>query len=227
MNPSNTMTLLAAISTLVFALPAVSISSPPKETIDPFSGKACYLCHQSRVSGANIHSALMENRCTPCHKLSNGNHQANHSFSEVKDRTARLCYECHDDQSRQKSVHPPVMDKNCLGCHAPHVSAHRNLLKSPLSRLCFECHDQALLNEEETVKSTDFRDGNRNLHYLHARKNALPCLSCHQPHAGSQEHLLITKTGSGKEQVTLTYKATRTGGSCTTSCHDTIDYLRK
>lgn len=226
MNPLQKMTLLAtAAFTLV--CPAVSTSAPAVATIDPFSDKPCYLCHQSRVTGLNVHSALDGNRCTPCHKLSNGNHQANHNFSEVKDRTARLCYECHEDQSRQKSVHQPILDNNCTRCHAPHRSNHRNLLKSPLPGLCFECHQQALVNEEQTSRSTDFRNGNQNLHYLHVRKNAIACMTCHQPHASSQEYLLTTKSGSDKESLTLTYRRTPTGGNCATSCHGTLDYRRK
>jgi len=196
-------------------------------TIDLFSGKPCYRCHLSKVSGPGLHSALEENRCTPCHKFSNGNHQANRRFSEVKDRTARLCYECHDDQSHQKSVHPPIIAHECLGCHAPHASPHGNLLKVTLGRLCFECHARTLVNEETTVQATGFRDGNSNLHYLHARKSELPCLTCHQAHASSQEYLLRTTGSSGKNLVTLTYQATATGGSCTSSCHDAAEYVRK
>ena len=196
-------------------------------TVDLFSGKPCYRCHLSKVNGPGLHSALEGNRCTPCHKFSNGNHQADRRFSEVKDRTARLCYECHDDQSRKKSVHPPIIAHECLGCHAPHASPHGSLLRTPLQRLCFTCHDRALMNEENTVQATGFRNGNDNLHYLHARENGLPCLTCHHAHASSQAYLLRTNGAIGKNPVSLIYQATASGGKCTSSCHDSADYVRK
>lgn len=228
MKPSISNIILALTVTLLpVAMHTPCVIAAAEGTIDPYSGKPCYRCHPGKVNGPGVHGALKGNLCTPCHKLSNGNHRADHRLSEAKDRTARLCYECHDDQSRQRSVHPPIIDNDCLGCHVPHASTNGNLLKTPLPRLCFACHDRALLNEEKTGQATGFRDNNRNLHYLHARKSAIPCLACHQVHASSQDHLIGTKGVNGKNLVTLAYQATSTGGNCTSSCHGAADYARK
>jgi len=219
--------MFAFIGALLLVAGHINEAFAAEGTIDLFNGKPCTLCHPSKVSGPGLHGALEGNRCTPCHKISNGNHQIDHRYSEVKDRTSRLCYECHNDQYREKSVHPPILDNDCLGCHTPHSSAHGNLLKAPLGHLCFQCHKRALVDDEKTVVATGFRDGNINLHYLHARKHALACLACHHAHSGSQDHLIRAVGGSGSSKVTLTYQAAPTGGSCTTSCHDGAGYVRK
>lgn len=220
-------TIFAVAATIILGAGTSASAAPVVGTIDPYSGKPCVLCHPGKLAGPGLHGALDGNRCVPCHKLSNGNHTINHSFSEPKDRTARLCYECHPDQSRQLSVHAPVMENSCLVCHAPHSSPHSRLLKNPWPILCFSCHDKGLERDEQTDKSTAFRDNRRNLHYLHLRKAGISCLTCHQPHASSQERLLRTAWKSGKDQEKLTFRSTLTGGSCNTSCHDELSYSRK
>ena len=228
MKPSIFEIILAVMVTLLLVTTQTTrVFASAEETIDTFSGKPCYRCHLSKVSGPVTHGALNGNRCTPCHKLSNGNHQIDHRFTEAKDRTARLCYECHDDQSRQKSVHPPIIDNDCFGCHALHTSRYDKLLKVPLARLCFKCHDRALVSEQQTLLTTGYRNGSRNLHYVHVRKSAIPCLACHHAHASSQDHLIRAAGRSDTSQVTLIYRATSTGGNCTSSCHGPADYARK
>lgn len=216
------------LAVILFLCSSVALGAVSAQdgTIDPFSGKPCYKCHRSRTVGVSVHGALDGNKCTPCHKLSNGNHQANHFFSEVRDKTAALCYECHDDSSREKSVHGPIIEKNCLSCHSPHTSGHSSLLKKPLYRLCFDCHEQSLFSGEAENMTGKFRNGKVNLHFTHFSKNGIGCLSCHQPHASSLQRLIVKESGKGKERVTINYRQTENGGSCSTSCHDQLEYRR-
>ena len=213
-----TMALLAAANCL---------AAESAGTIDPVSGKPCYRCHRSKVTGTYVHDALEGHECTPCHNPTGGDHQQNPSLYAVKDKSAKLCYQCHDSFADQKSVHPAIDEVECIGCHAPHNSSLKNLLRYKVPTLCFRCHDRALVEQKETGKATGFRDGVQNLHYAHAGENAIPCLTCHNQHASSQLHLIRPKGTNGKEAVTITYTASDKGGTCTTSCHDTLSYERK
>lgn len=229
---------LAGLSVAILVLAAggcATVSTPAapaKGTIDPASGKACYECHRSKITGANVHQALAANECTPCHQVQPGDHQRDNTLFAVKDKGAKLCWECHDSLSDAKSVHPAIEAYGCIGCHAPHNSSLQHLLKDKVPDLCFGCHDKKMVQEKETSKGTDFRDGQQSLHFLHAGKaNAIPCLTCHDVHASSQLHLIRpkgSKVREGvKEEVTITYTASDKGGNCTASCHDELGYERK
>ncbi len=199
-----------------------------KGTVDAKSGKLCAKCHRSKVTAPFVHGGLADKECSPCHTVTGGNHQLDHSIYGVKDKSSKICYECHENQSNQKSVHPPIMDNDCLACHAPHVSNFKYQLGMPANQLCFECHEKSLVTEKETTKN-GFRDGTNNLHYVHAGEKgaAIPCLSCHDAHASSQLHLIRPKGTNGKDEVTITYTTTPKGGNCTVSCHDALGYERK
>ncbi len=212
---------------LAFLLAGANCLAAESGTVDPINGKPCYKCHRSKVSGPNIHPALADNQCEPCHATTGGDHKMKLGLYNVKDRSAKLCWECHDSLVGQKSVHPIITEEGCLGCHAPHSSTLGKLLKATPPVLCFRCHEQSLVDEKETQKATNFRDGTQSLHFVHAGKNGIPCLTCHDQHASSQLHLLRTKGTNGKEAVTITYTATDKGGNCTVSCHDPLGYERK
>ena len=220
--------LLMTLSGIFLLLGSNCLAAESQGTTDPVSGKPCYKCHRSKVNAPKIHEALAGNECVPCHGTTGGDHQKNHQFYAVKDKSAQLCWQCHDSVADQKSVHPIITEEGCLGCHAPHNSSLRKLLRAEPPALCFRCHDRALLEQQQTVKATGFRVGTQNLHSLHAgEKNSIPCLACHDMHASSQLHLIRTKGTNDKEAVTITYTATGKGGNCTASCHDSLGYERK
>jgi predicted CXXCH cytochrome family protein len=180
------MKLLTALTTFTLCFAMTQSAGLPTATaaatIDAFSGRPCADCHRSKLTAAFVHSALDGDTCTPCHKLSNGNHQSDHRFAEVKERS---------------------------------------------SRLCLECHGQALVQEKETRDVTGFRNGARNLHYLHSTMNVIPCLSCHDAHGSAQKFLIRPQTAGRKTGVTVKHAVTASGGSCTTSCHPPYDYARQ
>lgn len=221
------MEMLTVSAVVLLFAGTVCLAVESRGTVDPVSGKPCYQCHRSKVSGPKIHDALAGNECACCHATTAGDHQRNHVLYGVRDKSAKLCWECHDSVASQKSVHPIITDEGCLGCHAPHSSPLRKLLRAEVPVLCFQCHERSLLKEQKTQQATGFRDGAENLHFVHAAKNAIACLVCHDVHASAQLHLIRAKGNNGKEAVTITYTATEKGGNCTTSCHDPQGYQRK
>ena len=223
---------VVALSVAVLALVAGGCATVPapaqtKATIDPASGKACYQCHRSKITGTKLHEALAAMECAPCHQPVAGDHQNNRNLFAVKDKSAKLCWQCHDSPANAKSVHPVIEADGCIACHLPHTSAYEHLLKREVKGLCFQCHDKQMVQQKETAKGTDFRDGQQNLHFLHANKNGIPCLTCHDVHASPQLHLVRPKGTNAKEAVTIAYTGSDKGGSCTTSCHDQLGYERK
>ncbi|UFS71951.1 cytochrome c3 family protein [Geomonas sp. RF6] len=217
--------VVLAVAALCSAFFVTSGTAAEKGTVDPKSGKACYECHRSKVTGAYVHSALADKECTPCHEVSAGSHQKDHKLFGVKDKSAALCYQCHDSNSKAKSVHPVIEAESCLVCHAKHNSPQQYLLKVEAD--CFNCHEKALVEQKQTTKGTAFRDGQDNLHFVHAGTNKISCLACHNVHASAQLHLITPKGKKGAETVTTTYTTTDKGGNCTTSCHDAMGYERK
>lgn len=220
-------TLFASALVLLFT-GVHCLAAEPQGTIDPVSGKPCVKCHRSKVSAPKIHDALAGNECAPCHNTTGGgDHRKNHALYAPKDKSAKLCWECHDSVASQKSVHPIITDEGCLSCHSPHSSSLGKLLRAEVPALCFQCHERGLLTDQKTKKTTNFRDGEQNLHFVHAGKNAIACFACHDVHASSQLHLIRPKGSNGKDAVTITYTASEKGGNCTASCHDALGYERK
>ncbi len=223
------MSLFGRVTSVFLVALAVAVNCQAESggTLDKVTGKPCASCHKSKVSGAFIHDALAEKECTPCHKATGGDHQNDATIYAVKDKSAKLCSECHESQAGKTSVHPAIEAVECIGCHLPHSASNKNLLKTLAPDLCFTCHNRSLVDQKETSTVTGFREGTQNLHNVHAGKNAIPCLACHDQHASSQPHLLRPKGMNGKDAVTLTYTAAPKGGNCTVSCHDALGYERK
>jgi hypothetical protein len=82
--------------------------------------------------------------------------------------------------------------------------------------------------DQRTTVLTNFRNGDRNLHYLHVnRKKGRTCISCHEVHAGSQEMQIRTLTPFGAWEIPIKYAKTPTGGKCLESCHVLKEYDRE
>lgn len=208
--------------------------------------KLCLDCHDE-VSGAHVHSPVAEGECATCHRP--------HNSPEKKllaKAAPALCYECHDDFSTKKSVHAPVADGECMECHAGHKSDREALLTKSYDReryvdfsegayaLCFECHE-AKSFADLADDSTGFRDGSRNLHYLHsvgrleagkyklekARKR-MSCNGCHLVHGADQEKLVRGSLERGAMTLyTIQFTKTEGGGTCIVGCHKPQEYRQK
>ena len=201
----------------------------------------CMSCHQEKLSLAgNVHKPIVEKGCLECHR--------GHDSDDPKllrQLRADLCVSCHADKYKEftagRSVHKPVAEKNCLGCHTPHASTHGKLLAKAFSpdlyapftdasyELCFSCHNKELASEPATTVQTNFRNGDRNLHFVHVNKQSKgrSCRICHQPHGSTLARLIRPKVPFGDWSVTISYLPTETGGYCGAGCHPAKRYDRK
>lgn len=188
-------------------------------------------------------------RCSDCHRP----HASNFDKLLV-DARAQMCFTCHDRRLELPSgrtiasvrqeidtarfVHEPVSRGDCGTCHLAHFSSHPTLLKgsypadfyaefSPATyALCFSCHDRRLATEERTNR-TQFRDGDRNLHFLHVnRKKGRTCGVCHTAHASRQPAQVRESVSFGPSgwELPIRFQRNASGGTCSTGCHQEYSY---
>jgi predicted CXXCH cytochrome family protein len=213
----------------------------------------CFLCHDDIKKEidptGHVHAAVNEKKfCMNCHSP--------HSSDEKKllsGNKKELCLGCHSKDKdangkkqtnfRQllataKVVHPALIG-GCNACHKPHASPENFLLISayPAGQyaagekdnyaVCWECHDSDLLDLEKTATSTNFRDGERNLHYLHIKgPKGRSCSVCHNMHATKNARLIVEKVPFGEWNMPMNYVAADSGGSCAPGCHGPEKYRR-
>jgi predicted CXXCH cytochrome family protein len=213
----------------------------------------CYKCHtevKTDLDAApNVHEAMnLENSCTACHSP--------HSSDEKKllvSQQKKLCLSCHNKDATSKGekatniksllasakvIHPPV-ENGCVVCHQPHASPNNYLLISSFPKgnyapavrdtfgLCWECHDSDLLELAKTDAATEFRDGDRNLHFIHMNgKKSRSCVICHNVHASANEHLIEDKVKFGDWELPIRFIPVENGGSCFPGCHSEKKYTR-
>lgn len=203
--------------------------------------KLCERCHKEIVTNAktanNPHPPVKDGQCKACHDP--------HSSDAAKvllDVPVILCNNCHSlgDAKKAKSIHSPVEDGSCAACHDVHGGASKKFLKKSfletnyvsyrpqLFELCFECHSSDIAKYEKTLTATEFRSGDRNLHYVHVNKEkGRNCRFCHDPHLSSQEKLIKQAfKGFGIWNIPIQYEKTFTGGGCVVGCHKPYYYDR-
>ncbi|MCK5003497.1 MAG: cytochrome C [Candidatus Aminicenantes bacterium] len=191
-------------------------------------GRKCGNCHDPHGTGmAKLLKTDLMNVCLNCHKkpLENSPHGK---------------YNIADVLKKNKFKHGPVEDGECGSCHNAHGSDHFRLLintypekmytkydkKSYL--LCFECHDDSIARTAKTVALTDFRDDDKNLHFVHVNKEkGRTCRFCHEVHASNSPKQIREKVKFGKWELPIGFKKTSTGGSCAPGCHKPYTYSRK
>ncbi len=95
--------------------------------------------------------------------------------------------------------------------------------------LCFTCHDRDLLRYPDTSFATGFRDGERNLHFLHVNnaQKGRSCALCHELHGGTNDVLIAESVTFGSWQLPLKFVKSDNGGSCAPGCHRPAVYDRK
>ena len=215
----------------------------------------CMDCHDDVAEtvdeAAVSHSPVLQGRsCLSCHDP----HASSNAGVLLKE-PGPLCLSCHDDAQktgertvaaigrtlRERPVqHAPVEQGECAACHAAHGGPHVALLAEGYPKtfyaaygdetyaLCLTCHDAEMLDEEETDEATGFRNGERNLHFLHVHRasKGRTCRACHEAHAGAQPKLIAESVPFGKWSIPIAFTATDTGGSCATGCHQLYRYDR-
>jgi len=94
--------------------------------------------------------------------------------------------------------------------------------------LCFSCHDKAIVQDPETTKLTNFRNGEINLHFKHVNKpeKGRTCRACHETHASNHPKHIRESVPFGTWELPVNYQKTETGGSCAPGCHKLKKYDR-
>lgn len=216
----------------------------------------CFQCHgdmeELLASSAVKHGVIEQGkRCLNCH-----NPHASEHDTLLNASSEEICYTCHDQpiETSKKQLtdikalvegseypHGPVADGDCVACHDPHASPYYRVLKeqypskyySPFSfenyALCFSCHDKTFILNEQTEWLTGFRDGSRNLHFLHVNKpeKGRKCTNCHDVHASKGPKHIRETSIFGTWEMELMFEKTETGGSCDPGCHKRRSYDRK
>ncbi len=230
-------------------------SKQPKLLLDE-SETLCLSCHagiKQAAQSAVKHDALTQGgKCINCHNPHGAN--VEHLLVQLP---MQLCLQCHDkdnvaDHNGKKLTnvkklladnpnhHGPVAGEDCSACHKTHGGDNFRLLTSAYPAafysgydaknyaLCFGCHEEKVFTEPQTEELTQFRDGTRNLHYLHVNKTDLgrTCRACHEVHASGQDHQIRDAVPYGPKgwMLKINFTKTATGGSCTKTCHSTKTY---
>jgi len=217
-------------------------SAHPKLLAEAGAG-VCFACHDeigTKVEKAPVvHAAVKsEKGCASCHSP-HASDNAKLLLSAEKD----TCLGCHKTiiTKNMTTLHGPINDGKCTPCHDPHGGPNAKLLVAefPLDpyapytdteyALCFSCHKRDLVQYPDTSFATGFRDGERNLHFLHVnnKQKGRSCKLCHSLHGSSQPRLIADSVPFGKWNLPLKFVKTETGGSCSPGCHKIQNYDRK
>lgn len=176
--------------------------------------------------------------------------------ANLKKPQLELCLDCHDKPIRAgRSVlvdlesqlaakpnwHEPVREGACSDCHDPHGSVHFRLLRKPFPErfyapfkareygLCFSCHEVAMVTSRRTRSETGFRNGSKNLHFLHVNRNprGRSCRACHEIHAADNPLQVRNSVPFGSWTMPINFTQHETGGSCLPGCHQMREYDRE
>jgi predicted CXXCH cytochrome family protein len=214
----------------------------------------CEQCHADFLKKIDQyklpHKAMTEGKaCENCHDS-----HASAQERLLAKNTTELCLTCHNEQIEVDGdtldnimaqiesatyLHGPLRQNNCVACHQGHGSNFSRILNKAFPAdfyapytdhaydLCFECHDKKLVLAEHST-STGFRNGDRNLHYLHVhREKGRSCRACHHEHASRQPKHIREQVPFGRWIMHTIYESTNTGGGCTTGCHLPYKYDRE
>lgn len=226
----------------------------PPVTADEMRCLSCHLSVCDRIEQAStVHApASSEKGCVKCHDMASAG-----SPRPAREHQQALCLGCHDRTIESKSgrsivniaaqlaenpnLHGPVREGNCSACHNPHAGENAHLLVRGYSdefyasfrldryALCFGCHDQRKIMSESADGLTGFRDGDRNLHWLHVnREKGRTCRVCHEVHASKRPFHIresVPFSGSGW-QLPINFEQSPAGGSCAPGCHAPKSYDR-
>jgi len=203
----------------------------------------CFQCHDDvaekvQKSPVMHAAATSEKGCAACHSP----HAADEEKLLLKPEK-ETCLGCHGEilTPAMTVVHGPIRDGSCTACHEPHGGTQENLLREAFPAtdyvpytatayaLCFKCHKRELLQYPETSFATNFRDGERNLHYLHVNhsQKGRSCALCHSLHGGTNAALVAESVTFGSWKLPLKFVQTESGGSCAPGCHRPAAYDRK
>lgn len=231
-------------------------SAPEQFMLQSKSPTLCLDCHEDKkeqLAQVSVkHGALeIDRSCLNCHDA----HMSNIGKNLIME-PMDLCLSCHDREYKtdnDKKImnikkwlaentdhHGPIKQKDCSGCHDPHGSQNFRILRyfyppsfyKPFKpenyNLCFSCHEKTLVLNPKTTKLTNFRNGEKNLHFTHVNKpvKGRTCRACHETHASNFPKHIREGVPFGGWELPVNYVKTETGGSCTPGCHKIKQYDR-
>jgi len=209
----------------------------------------CIDCHKEATkkvmeqiaSASVVHKPVAEGRCAGCHTP----HASNYNrLLKGGPKDVVLCFNCHKKMEEQTKKalykHGPVQQEMCSTCHEPHAGYVAKNLKYNFDKrfynsfdlevysLCFKCHKETVVLDKRTTSLTNFRNGDRNLHFLHVnREKGRTCVACHEVHMGSQRRHIRKLTPFGTWEIPINFTLTSTGGKCSANCHIPKEYDRE
>lgn len=214
-----------------------------KKLLSDEGKKLCFQCHskigEKIEKSKSVHAPVKtEKACASCHAP-----HASDGEKLLQGTEKDLCLGCHKDiiKKNQAVLHGPIKEGKCAPCHDPHGAPNAKLMVKAFptdlyvpytekeSPLCFSCHNRDLLRFPDTSFATGFRDGDKNLHFVHVNKKdkGRNCKACHNMHASELPKLIPDKVVFGKWDLPLKFIKTETGGSCAPGCHRKFNYDRK
>jgi predicted CXXCH cytochrome family protein len=218
--------------------------------------ETCTRCHEEIGRTASealvTHDAVLTgDECLACHAA-----HASDRPRMLRDGQRDLCLGCHGDAviatdgrtipamdaiAASGGRHGPVEAGDCGACHSVHGGEHQRLLRrinpavlaGPFDArnyaLCFACHDDDLALTDG-AEVTQFRQGLRNLHRVHAQSGGRSrgCADCHAIHASHLPKLIAERVAyEGSEWLMdMGYAPAADGGSCSPGCHEALSYSR-
>jgi predicted CXXCH cytochrome family protein len=205
--------------------------------------KLCFQCHDTIAAkvekAAVVHPPARDGQaCVQCHSP----HASDIGKLLLKPEK-ETCLGCHANvvTSDMTVLHGPIAKGQCTACHDPHGASFPHLLAKEFPgaiyvpyadteyALCFSCHNRDLVQYPDTSYATGFRDGERNLHYVHVHnaQKGRSCVLCHDVHGSASPKLIATSVTFGKWKLPLKFVKTETGGGCTPGCHKAQSYDRE
>lgn len=212
----------------------------------------CFRCHEDvrkmAKESKTPHGAISTQRsCLNCHNV-HGSHEPKLLEAVPID----LCLKCHtkpvgklvgigEHLQKFPDHHGPIREGQCPNCHNPHGSDNFRMLvrnyepefytkKFELTEfsLCFGCHEQERVLQKYTDTVTNFRQGDRNLHYVHVNRDrkGRTCRACHDVHASQHPFHIRDAVPFGIWDLPTNYVPLKSGGQCTPGCHVTREYDR-
>jgi predicted CXXCH cytochrome family protein len=189
---------------------------------------SCMNCHDPHFADQpRLLPMAQYDLCLGCHST-----ELDTETGKIKNMSAFL--------ETNKNGHGPVKSKDCVSCHSPHGSdSWRALMRyyppefytsysDGKYALCFGCHSSAAFTQR-TTKATNFRDGERNLHYLHVNKisKGRSCRACHEEHADNNQPKHVKESiDFGGWKMPIQFIPAPAGGSCAPGCHAEKRYAR-
>lgn len=192
-------------------------------------------------------------KCVLCHGEVSLSHTDQEKVKDVSSTINRdICYECHlglkDEMTTSIYYHFSDINNRCIECHIVHNSSglkwftreyvrghkyeYRADYTTEIYALCWKCHDAVLAETEYTYRYTNFRDHNRNMHFLHSnKKKGITCRTCHQQiHGSSNKEMVEAKPIYNMVYMkpgVYIFSSIENGGNCRgVMCHRETSYDR-